>query len=296
MEHRLTGSRPSAPAPVGRTRLFKDGFLYTSSGTESKSSRHSASLLLSLTDAGFEIEAAGQVQRARAVAVRPFAAKRLRACGVPFACVDASTNHPLYRAFAFLPEPGFLVLPPEAFSATASSLDVFNQGMMSARACRLLFQRLFDIAQELLPRPPLLDARIQRVIDLLEDDHSLGVAELATAVHLSRDRLSHLFTQEMGLPLRKYSQSLKIRAAARLLGSGLNFTQIAAAAGFTDSAHFSKIWSQAYGASPTFFYTSGRVSFYPPSAVRIEGSSGVSSRFRSRNAANSHDLMPTTKV
>jgi AraC-like DNA-binding protein len=296
VDHRLARPRQATAAPLGRTRLFKDGFLYTSSGTESASSRHSASLLLALTDTGFEIEAAGQVQQARAVAVRPFAAKRLRACGVPFACVDAATSHPAYRAFAFLPEPGFLVLPPDAFAPAAPSLQAFNEGTMSPRACRLLYQRLFDIAQELLPRPPALDARIQRVIDLLETEPGLGVAELATAVHLSRDRLSHLFTQEMGLPLRKYSQSLKIRAAARLLGSGLNFTQIAAAAGFTDSAHFSKIWSQAYGASPAFFYTSGAVSFYPPSAVRIEGSSAVSSRFRSRNAANSHDLIPTTKV
>jgi AraC-like DNA-binding protein len=293
---RLAPSRQAAAMPRGRMRLFEDGFLYTSTGTESESARHSASLLLALTDADFEIDVGGHTQRVRAVAVRPFAAKRLRACGVPFACIDASTEHPLYRAFAFLPEPGYRVLPPEAFAPAMPALDSFRRGEMSSRTSRLLYRRIFDLVRGLLPPPPTIDPRIERVIALLDNDHSLGVAELASAVCVSRDRLSHLFTQEMGLPLRKYSQSLKIRAAARLLGSGLNFTQIAAAAGFTDSAHFSKIWAHAYGASPAYFYTSGAVTFHPPRAVRIEGSSVVSSRFRSRNAANSHDLMPTTKV
>lgn len=293
---RLANTRQAAAAPRGRMRLFEDGFLYTSTGTESESARHSASLLLALTDDDFEIDVGGRTERARAVAVRPFAAKRLRACGVPFACIDASTEHPLYRAFAFLPEPGYKVLPPEAFEPAISSLNAFRRGEMSSRTSRLLYRRIFELARGLLPPPSKIDPRIERVIALLDDDHTLGVAELANAVCVSRDRLSHLFTQEMGLPLRKYSQSLKIRAAARLLGSGLNFTQIAAAAGFTDSAHFSKIWAHAYGASPAFFYTSGAVSFQPPSTVRIEGSSAVSSRFKSRKAANSQDLIPTTKV
>jgi AraC-like DNA-binding protein len=293
---RLANTRHAASSPRGRMRLFEDGFLYTSTGTDSQSARHSASLLLALTDADFEIDAGGQTQRVRAVAVRPFAAKRLHACGVPFACIDASTEHPLYRAFAFLPEPGYKVLPPEAFEPAMPALDAFRRGEMTSRTTRLLYRRIFELARDLLPPPPKLDARVERVIALLDADHTLGVAELANAVCVSRDRLSHLFTQEMGLPLRKYCQSLKIRAAARLLGSGMNFTQIAAAAGFTDSAHFSKIWAHAYGASPAYFYTSGAVTFYPPRTVRIEGSSAVSSRFRSRNAANSHDLIPTTKV
>lgn len=293
---RLANTRQAAAAPRGRMRLFEDGFLYTSTGTESESARHSASLLLALTDADFEIDVGGQTQRVRAVAVRPFAAKRLHACGVPFACIDASTEHPLYRAFAFLPEPGYKVLPHEAFAPAMPALDAFRRGEMSSRTSRLLYRRIFELARGLLPPPPSIDPRVERVIALLDADHTLGVAELASAVCVSRDRLSHLFTQEMGLPLRKYCQSLKIRAAARLLGSGLNFTQIAAAAGFTDSAHFSKIWAHAYGASPAYFYTSGAVTFQPPRTVRIEGSSAVSSRFKSRNAANNHDLIPTTKV
>lgn len=302
----MNPTRPSvrpalaSPPPRGRMRLFEDGFLYASSGTDSRSSRHSASLLLALTDAAFEIEAEGQAQQAHAVAVRPSVAKRLKASGAPFVCMDASTCHPLYRAFDAIAAPGYRVLPRERFSAALPSLEAFSQGLMSGRATRLLYRRLFDLVGSLLPAPPMLDPRVVRVIALLDEDPGLGVAQLAAAVCVSRDRLSHLFSTEMGLPLRKYAQSLKIRAAARLFGKGLSLTQIAAAAGFSDSAHFSKIWSRAYGASPTFFFISGAVSVHSTShiASHTAADSGAQapSRLRSRNAANSHERMPTTKV
>lgn len=286
-----TGEAP----PEARVRLFEDGFLYATRGTNSHSSRHSGSLLLALTDTEFEIEVGGQSQRAHAVALRPAVAKRVRAGAAPFACIDASTHHPLYRAFAALGPPGFRVLPAEHFASARPALEAFSRGLMSGRASRLLYRRLADLAAGVLPAPPVLDPRIARVIGLLDDDASLGVAQLAAAVCVSRDRLSHLFTTEMGLPLRKYTQSLKLRAAARLFGKGLSLTQIAAAAGFSDSAHFSKIWSKAYGASPTFFFIGDALAIYPP-APRPDVAALASSRFRSRNAANSHERMPTTKV
>lgn len=279
-------------------RLFEDGFLYASAGADSHSCRHSASLLLALTEAPIELEAAGRTERAHAFALRPSLDKRLRACGAPFVCIDASTGHPQYRAFVALGAPGYAVLPRERFASALPALDAYGQGRMSARASRLLYRRVFDLLRPLLPEPAPLDARVARVIALLEENPALGVAELAAAVCVSRDRLSHLFTQEMGLPLRKYAQSLKIRAAARYFGRGLSLTQIAAAAGFADSAHFSKTWAQSYGASPAYFFTSGAVAVYPP-ALRGDaaaGAGGESSRLRSRNAANSQERMPTTRV
>jgi AraC family transcriptional regulator of arabinose operon len=276
-------------------RLFEDGFLFAGTGADVHSCRHSASLLLALTDADFEIEAGGQAVRAHAVAVRPSTAKHLSACGAPFVCIDASAGHPLYRAFAALAAPGYKVLPREHFAPAIASLEAYSRGLMSGRASRLLYRRVFDLLRDLLPAPAPVDPRIERVIARLDQDASLGVAQLAAEVCVSRDRLSHLFTQEMGLPLRKYTQSLKIREAARHFGKGLSLTQIAAAAGFSDSAHFSKSWAQAYGASPGFFFISGAVSVYPP-VLRNDGKSDASSRFRSRNAANSHERMPTTKV
>ncbi|MET0333800.1 MAG: AraC family transcriptional regulator [Rhizobacter sp.] len=295
---RLVHTRQAGSVLRGRMRLFEDGFLYASTtGGDSRSCRHSASLVLALTDAGLEIEVGGQTQHVHAVAVRPSTPKRMRACGIPYVCIDASTNHPLYRAFATLGDPGLQVLPREHFAPALSSLAAFTAGETSPRTSRLLYNRVFDLLRELMPDPAPVDPRITRVIARLDEDPSLGVAQLATEVCVSRDRLSHLFTQEMGLPLRKYAQSLKIRAAARFFGKGLSLTQIAAAAGFSDSAHFSKIWAQAYGMSPAFYFTSGQVAVYPP-ANRPEGNvaGALSSRFRSRNAANNQDRMPTTKV
>jgi AraC-like DNA-binding protein len=77
-------------------------------------------------------------------------------------------------------------------------------------------------------------------------------ARLGPAHHASR-----LFHQGLGLPLRRYALSIKIRAAASFMGSGLSLTQIAQAAGFVDSAHFAKVWSQCYGAAPSRFFDTG---------------------------------------
>lgn len=277
-------------------RLFEDGFLYACiRGSDSSSCRHSASLLLATTDADLQVEVAGAHLRGGALAVRPCTAKRLRAPGVPFVCVEVSMGHPLFRSYAAIPAPGVVVLPRDHFAPLGPTLDAFANGAMNGKTSRALYERALQTASTLLPSPRPPDPRVQRVIALLQQDLQLGVAQLASAVCLSRDRLSHLFSQEMGMSLRKYTQALKIREAAALYNTGLSLTEIAAAAGFADSSHFSKSWAQAYGNSPAYFFTSGAMAIYP-SAPTAGVDASASSRFRSRNAANSHERMPTTKV
>ena len=89
-------------------------------------------------------------------------------------------------------------------------------------------------------------------IERLDQDPQLPLEDLADETGLSYDRMSHLFSESMGLPLRSYTLSLKIHTAARLVGTGLNMTDIAHAAGFSDSSHFSRVWLRAYGGTPSY--------------------------------------------
>lgn len=124
-----------------------------------------------------------------------------------------------------------------------------------------------DINQETLAiwsTDPLLmkvyDERILQCIHLItthQQPKSLSLNDLAKSVFLSPDRLSHLFKEQIGIPLQKYMIWNRLKVAVGLiLGQQLNLTQAAHTAGFYDSAHFSKHFKEMLGIKPSTVYNS----------------------------------------
>jgi len=99
----------------------------------------------------------------------------------------------------------------------------------------------------------LIDPRITRVLSLLStQNEALGpLPALAAQVGLSTSRFQHLFTQQVGVPFRRYRSWQRMRLAIREIIKGQNFTTAAHAAGFTDSAHFSNDFRNTFGAAPS---------------------------------------------
>lgn len=100
-----------------------------------------------------------------------------------------------------------------------------------------------------------LDARIARVLRWL-DESELGkddVAQSALAARagISPTRLTHLFTTDVGTPLRRYVLWLRVRRALSQLGSGAPLATIAQSAGFSDAAHLSRTVRRTFGMTPT---------------------------------------------
>ena len=80
-----------------------------------------------------------------------------------------------------------------------------------------------------------------------------SAAELARGVGLSSERLRHLFKEQMGLPMRRYVQWLRLlRALTQALG-GASMTQAAVDAGFADAAHLTRTSRRMFGLPPTAF-------------------------------------------
>jgi AraC-like DNA-binding protein len=100
-----------------------------------------------------------------------------------------------------------------------------------------------------------IDARISRAVEALCPDYreQRPVAHFANTVGLSASHFQHLFTQEVGVPFRRYRIWHRLRAAIAEIVSGSNFTQAAHAAGFYDQAHFARDFRRTFGApaSPT---------------------------------------------
>ncbi len=98
-----------------------------------------------------------------------------------------------------------------------------------------------------------IDPRIAQVVDFLFEngDDLTAVAALAETAGLSASRFQHLFTQQIGVPFRRYRGWNRMRKAIREIIKGNNFTTAAHATGFSDSAHFSHEFRKTFGAPPT---------------------------------------------
>ncbi|MEY4563268.1 MAG: hypothetical protein RLZZ618_2545 [Pseudomonadota bacterium] len=255
--------RPALRLPLSQqtqVHLFTEGYMFSCPGIAPRETqRIAASLLIALTDQDFELEVAGQRTRHGMVAIRPQVAHRLHACEVPVMLFDLDPRHLEYRRFLGIANPGVQAFARERFAGFAEEMLAFHAGNLTSVESQRLFRRAVNLAVTPLPAPPDLDPRVQQAKTLLDREPTHSIDDVAQSVGLSRDRLSTLFSSELGITLRLYAQSMKINAAVTFHGKGMTLTEIAAAAGFADSAHFSKVWSQTYGSPPGNFFSSACV-------------------------------------
>lgn len=86
----------------------------------------------------------------------------------------------------------------------------------------------------------VFDERISELLEILKDcdcyDHTID--NFAKSVCLSSSRLSHLFREQIGVPLKSYLMFHQLERAFTALLNGANITNAAMAAGFDSPSHF----------------------------------------------------------
>lgn len=115
----------------------------------------------------------------------------------------------------------------------------------------IIQQLLLDTSQV---RP--LDDRVSAVKNhIMSSDFSeLGYEDTINSVFLSKSRLTHLFKDEMGIPLGKYITWKKLlHASIKLLTSKTKITTVAHEYEFADASHFSRTFKASFGISPGKF-------------------------------------------
>lgn len=102
-----------------------------------------------------------------------------------------------------------------------------------------------------MPRPlhPAIGRALRAIADNLRGEVSL--AAVAAAARLSTGRLSHLFTEEIGIPFRRYVLWRRLMRAGSEVQGGASFTSAAHAAGFADSPHMNHTFRKMFGLAPT---------------------------------------------
>ena len=100
-----------------------------------------------------------------------------------------------------------------------------------------------------LPEP------VARAVDyiLTHLDQELSLADLTGAAQYSQRRLTGLFKEALRMSPMAFVRARRIHEAKRLLAEGLPVKEIAARLKFADSQHFSRVFRQATGLSPTEF-------------------------------------------
>jgi AraC-like DNA-binding protein len=135
--------------------------------------------------------------------------------------------------------------------AMAPLRSAFDPAMTREDMIAIGWRALDALAPSEPAEPP--DPRIQRIIDYAAAnlDKPLNQAAELAGVYLSEGRLRHLFVEQTGLPFKTYLVWLRLQAAVKLYSDGCSLTEAAHAAGFADSAHFSRMFKRTFGAPPT---------------------------------------------
>src|SRR5262249_38187774 len=103
--------------------------------------------------------------------------------------------------------------------------------------------------------PPRIHPGVGRALRYLRaelgsaDSHSLE--RLAAVAGLSASRFMHVFTASVGVALRPYVLWLRLQRALGELMEGATSPGAAHAAGFSDSAHFSRTVRRMLGSTPS---------------------------------------------
>ena len=104
------------------------------------------------------------------------------------------------------------------------------------------------------PGPGQLEDRIHDAVLFVAShlDRPLSVGTIADAVQLSPSRLSHLFTEQIGVPPARFVEQRRIERAQGLLeSSSLPVGAIAEITGFSNQFYFTNRFSALTGMSPT---------------------------------------------
>jgi AraC-like DNA-binding protein len=117
-----------------------------------------------------------------------------------------------------------------------------------------LARRSADSPLHLMLKNPQLGRVVAAIVTRPEEPH--GIDSLAALAGMSRSCFTRQFAASYGCSPMEFVQSVRLRAAARmLLASELPVKSVAAAVGFASRSHFSRAFAAHFGVDPTQFRT-----------------------------------------
>jgi AraC-like DNA-binding protein len=138
-----------------------------------------------------------------------------------------------------------LSLSPKKSRAIKTAINSFGAGFLN------LFYDFIKNSNDRQDEEPYKVMLCRHMVADRISDPSLNVSSLAQDIKCAPDYLSHLFKTETGWSLIEYINDNRIKRAVYLLSSSaMNISEVARACGYSDSAYFSRKFSQVTNISP----------------------------------------------
>jgi AraC-like DNA-binding protein len=132
-----------------------------------------------------------------------------------------------------------------------------DRAIEAQRILELILVLLAGVAKAgnaILPSPTRPPDQLQQVLAMIHADPRTApaLAQAARMLNLTDSYFSRLFKARVDMGYAAYLQMHRLNVAAQLLVSGpLQVSQIAYAVGFASAAHFSTVFSQRFGLTPS---------------------------------------------
>jgi AraC-like DNA-binding protein len=103
-------------------------------------------------------------------------------------------------------------------------------------------------------RVPSIHPKVRRALRVLREElvtqHRFPLSLMAEVAGLSPSRFMHIFTESVGVPVRRYILWLRVQRACGELMRGGSVTEAAHRSGFSDSAHLTRTLRRMMGITP----------------------------------------------
>jgi AraC family transcriptional regulator, arabinose operon regulatory protein len=236
--------------------MFDDRIVWASTGfVGGETTRPTCALLLGVYR-NLAVTAARRTLHARAVLVGPNVARKLNAEQAGFYSLSLDPAHKACRWLRDEILRGRRLLDlsaklgPAETAAVAAAIEQTQDCAASLRLSERLLAHFFPG----ISAAPEIDPRVQRAAAWLRTHvpPRPDMRRLGAICQLSASRLTHLFTQELGVSIRTYLLWVKMCKAIELLALNQSITEVSAAIGFADSAHLNRVLRTYYSTVPSF--------------------------------------------
>jgi AraC-like DNA-binding protein len=155
---------------------------------------------------------------------------------------------------------GFTEFDIELVRPSVEELKVSLEGCVDCGRIKAVVQQIISGLTGSVAASAAIDPRIQDALDFMKQqpDRKAPLAVIAETVGLSEGRLGHLFSEQIGIPIRRYLLWLRLIQAIDLLFKNVSLTAAAHDAGFADSAHFTRTFRRMFGVTPSELFKNSR--------------------------------------
>jgi len=243
--------------------FFSTGyFIYLGHAVDTVVHEHHAIQIAISLENEIEVISSGSVMKYKALIINSDEPHECRTQDNAFLLINIDPESKIGTGLktAYLSEQKMAALPESVVGKLLENMKrlLNNKGTVDS-----IFNTVLQFLQELsdTDENKNLDDRIIKILEVLKNpgNESLKVENLAALVHLSPGRLIHLFTEQVGIPVRKYILWVRLLTALQHIFVGCNITQAALEAGFSDAPHFNRTFRRMFGQSPSLLLQNSQI-------------------------------------